>query len=66
MTDNFFDVGGHSLLATRLISFVRERFEVTVPLQAVFEHPAAGELAAVIETALGQHAADIEAVIATD
>jgi acyl-coenzyme A synthetase/AMP-(fatty) acid ligase/acyl carrier protein len=65
MTDNFFDVGGHSLLATRLVSFVRERLEVALPLQAVFEHPTAGELAAVIETALGEHAG-IGAVIAAD
>jgi amino acid adenylation domain-containing protein len=52
MTDNFFDVGGHSLLATRLVSFVRERLGIAVPLQAVFEHPTAGELAAVIDAAL--------------
>jgi amino acid adenylation domain-containing protein len=66
MTDNFFDVGGHSLLATRLVSYVRERFEVAVPLQAVFEHPTAGELASVIESALGEHTAEIGAVVAAD
>lgn len=34
--DNFFDLGGHSLLATRIISQVRETFQVEVPLKLLF------------------------------
>ena len=52
MNDNFFDVGGHSLLATRVASLLRDRFGVTVPLQAVFEHPTAAELAAYLDGAV--------------
>jgi amino acid adenylation domain-containing protein len=37
--DNFFDLGGHSLLATRLTANIRSKFEVEIPLSAIFEHP---------------------------
>ncbi len=32
--DDFFDLGGHSLLGTQVVSRVRERFRVEVPLRA--------------------------------
>ena len=43
--DNFFNLGGHSLKATRLVSLIRERLGVEVPLTAVFEHPTVARLA---------------------
>lgn len=43
--ENFFDSGGHSLLAVRLLTQVRSRFRVNVPLSEFFNDPTAAGIA---------------------
>lgn len=46
--DNFFDLGGHSLSATRIISRVIKSFQLKLPVNALFQSPTIGDMAAVI------------------
>lgn len=48
---NFFDLGGHSLLATQVTARVRERLQVEIPLQRLFESPTVAGFASQIEVA---------------
>jgi amino acid adenylation domain-containing protein len=52
VTDNFFELGGHSLLATQVISRVRDRLKVDLPLRQFFDSPTIAAVSAKIEARL--------------
>jgi len=49
---DFFALGGHSLMATQLASRIEQRFELEMPLRAVFQHSRLDELAQEIDRRL--------------
>jgi amino acid adenylation domain-containing protein len=50
VSDNFFELGGHSLLATQVISRLHKTFDLSLPLQSLFENPTIEGLARIIRT----------------
>ncbi len=46
--DNFFDLGGNSLSGTQLVSELREKFQVELPLQSLFDDPTISGVAEII------------------
>jgi amino acid adenylation domain-containing protein len=46
--DNFFDLGGHSLSATQVITQIRQRFHVDLPVRSLFETTTLADLALLI------------------
>lgn len=47
--ENFFELGGHSLLAARVISRIKEIYNINLPLAAFIEHPDTAGIAAKID-----------------
>ncbi len=58
--DNFFDLGGNSLSGTQLVSELREKFQVELPLQSLFEDPTISGVAGIIEKEKSKTAATLD------
>jgi hypothetical protein len=58
--DDFFELGGNSLQATRLVSRIRDRFAVEVPLADFFRSPTVATLAAAVDRELAGNLTDAE------
>ena len=46
--DNFFDIGGSSLTAIRLVTAIEKKFNISVPVLAIFRYPVLKNLANVL------------------
>jgi amino acid adenylation domain-containing protein len=58
--DDFFELGGHSLIATQLVARIRDAFQFSLPLVALFETPTVAEIAGLITEHLLAKEADDE------
>ncbi|MYT24486.1 non-ribosomal peptide synthetase, partial [Streptomyces sp. SID7760] len=56
--DHFFERGGHSLRATRVISRLRALLDLDIPMQLIFRHPVAEDLARALASRVAAEAAD--------
>ncbi|MGA4721898.1 amino acid adenylation domain-containing protein [Fictibacillus nanhaiensis] len=53
INDNFFELGGHSLIAIRIVSRVRDVFNMDIPIRCIFENPVLKEYCQYIEEKVG-------------
>jgi hypothetical protein len=53
--DNFFDLGGNSLIGIQVVSLVRQRFQIDMSLENLFDSPSPSEFAAIISQRLAEY-----------
>ncbi|OJH34839.1 amino acid adenylation domain-containing protein [Cystobacter ferrugineus] len=53
-THNFFELGGHSLLAAQMFSRIRQKFDLELPINTLFETPVLEGFASAVDAALAE------------
>lgn len=53
--DNFFELGGHSLLATRVITQLKEQYQIDIPLRLLFDAPTVFDMAKLADSNKNQN-----------
>lgn len=61
--DNFFELGGNSLLAAQLMIYVRETFQVQIPVRCVFEQQTIEGLSQILDKSLQEGTAALKTVV---
>ena len=61
--DNFFELGGNSLLAAKLIAYVRESFQLELPIRCIFEKPTVEGLVQAVQTVKQQGISALNTVL---
>jgi aryl carrier-like protein len=60
MQDDLFELGGDSLMLVRVLSEIRDQYDLVIPLADVLNEPTAAALAALVERPRGRRdAADL-------
>ncbi|RKG65329.1 amino acid adenylation domain-containing protein, partial [Corallococcus sp. CA054B] len=54
VTHNFFELGGHSLLAAQMFSRIRQKFDLELPINTLFETPVLEGFASAVDAALAE------------
>jgi iturin family lipopeptide synthetase A len=57
--DSFWELGGHSLLATQVVSRLKEKFHIPLPLRALFEMPTIEKLSEAVRLQLKSASSEI-------
>jgi acyl transferase domain-containing protein/thioesterase domain-containing protein/acyl carrier protein len=50
--DNFFELGGHSLLAIQFFAWLRNNFQIEIPVRHIFNSPTVAQMAMVVQEIL--------------
>jgi amino acid adenylation domain-containing protein len=61
--DNFFELGGHSLMAMKVVSQIKNKLSLTVPIQSIFQFPSIYELSNYLEMSEDEDTASFEEII---
>jgi acyl carrier protein len=63
ISDNFFDLGGHSLMAMKVVSQIKNKLSLTIPIQSIFQFPTIDKLGNYLEMMNDEDPASFDEII---